>query len=255
VTWNRRRSAATALAAGVVAALAVLTLRTAPPRDRPPTATPAPLTRPSQPAGTSTVMPLRLMPLGDSITYGRGSSDNGGYRIDLGRRLAEAGFPVTFVGSQHAGPPGVDDANEGHTGWTIGRLTGHVTGWLNAARPDVILLHAGTNDMDSDDEARRAPSRLGRLLDRIARTCPRAQVFVAQIVGSGRPDRQRRIDRYNAALARMVTRRGQHVHLVDQRGVTAVLLRDGLHPDDVGYARMAAVWAAAIEEVLGAGEF
>ncbi len=189
---------------------------------------------------------LRLMPLGDSITDGEGSSDHGGYRTVLDARLAAAGFRVTFVGSRRAGPPGPAAANEGHPGWTIARLAARVTGWLTSAAPDVILLHTGTNDINSDAAAAVAPARLAALLGRILRARPAAQIFVAEIVGSSHDDRQHRIDGYNAAVVRLVAAGPPNVHLVDQSGITGPQLRDGRHPDDAGYARMAANWACAL---------
>jgi lysophospholipase L1-like esterase len=121
-----------------------------------------------------------------------------------------------------------------------------VTGWLTTARPDVVLLHIGTNDINTDGGAAVAPADLAVLLGRILRARPAAQIFVAEIVGSSHDDRQHRIDLYNAAVVRLVAAGPPNVHLVDQSGITARLLRDGRHPDDAGYAQMAANWAAAV---------
>src|SRR3954468_23529667 len=73
--------------------------------------------------------PLRIMPLGDSITWGVGSARQSGYRAALYQRLTSAGLNVDFVGSMSRGT-GPDRDNEGHKGWTIGRLAAHVDGWL-----------------------------------------------------------------------------------------------------------------------------
>jgi lysophospholipase L1-like esterase len=201
----------------------------------------APPPRPSAPAVSSVAL-LRIMPLGDSITYGLGSTDGAGYRADLARRLAAAGFRADFVGSQRSGPIGADDDNEGHGGWTIAQLTVGVDGWLGAYRPDVVLLHAGTNDVHRTNCA-NAAVRLGLLLDRIRRDAPATQVFVAEIVGSGSLGLQLRIARYNADVVRMVTARADPLlHLVDQGAVRAPYL----HPNDAGYAAMADIWFTAV---------
>jgi len=58
---------------------------------------------------------LKIMPLGDSITYGNGSTINAGYagyRRYLYQLLTEEGLGVDFVGSQHARP--VWEENCGH---------------------------------------------------------------------------------------------------------------------------------------------
>jgi lysophospholipase L1-like esterase len=257
VTWSQRRAGAACVAAGMLAALTiVLWDGDPPPRPVVPPAEIAASAPAATPKASVTVRPgrmLRVMPLGDSITSGVGSTDGSGYRAVLAARLAAAGYRVTFVGSRRAGPPGPAAVNEGHPGWTIARLTGSVTGWLAAARPDVVLLHTGTNDIRTDAAAAHAPARLAILLTRIVRDRPRAQIFVAEIVGSSRTPFQRRIDGFNRAVEALVAAGPPTVHLVDQSGVRGRLLADGRHPDDAGYARMAATWAAAIRAVIATG--
>ena len=45
----------------------------------------------------------RIMPLGDSITFGVGDESNGGYRGYLYQGLTSCGYAVDFVGSQSGG--------------------------------------------------------------------------------------------------------------------------------------------------------
>src|SRR5437870_4546366 len=66
----------------------------------------------------------KILPLGDSITYGLQSPDSGGYRSALFHLTLMNSKHVTFVGSQRAGPAMVDgkpfaNNNEGYSGWTI----------------------------------------------------------------------------------------------------------------------------------------
>jgi hypothetical protein len=42
---------------------------------------------------------ISVLPLGDSITYGYGSSDGNGYREEFYNRVVEAGNEVDMVGS------------------------------------------------------------------------------------------------------------------------------------------------------------
>src|SRR4051794_30404103 len=84
----------------------------------------------------------KIMPLGDSITYGVGTPGLDSYRTDLYRRLTNAGLNVDFVGSQTSGT-GTDRNNEGHPGWTITQISANIDRWLDAYEPDVILLHIG----------------------------------------------------------------------------------------------------------------
>ncbi|WP_306204338.1 SGNH/GDSL hydrolase family protein [Actinoplanes sp. RD1] len=189
------------------------------------------------------------MPLGDSITMGAGSRRGDGYRAGLYRVLTRSGLRVDFVGSQHDGG-GPDPDHEGHSGWTMSRLGEHLDGWLSRSRPDVILLHAGTNDLRTSTAAARAPQRLARLLLTISRGRPNAEVYVAKIVGNAdRGDgriRQERADAYNALVPGVVAAAGTHFHVVDLSAVRDRDMADKLHPNDAGYARMAAAWGTAL---------
>ena len=187
------------------------------------------------------------MPLGDSITYGVGSTDGAGYRVRLEERLTRAGLMVDFVGSRDAGPPGTDADNEGHSGWTISRIAGKVDRWLAAYRPDVVLLHIGTNDVRTDRYRAGAAKRLGALLNRIRRDRPAARLFVARITGSRQHDLQRRIDAYNRGVSRLVAARSDPLlRLVDLGAVRA----PWLHPNDAGYDKMADTWFTALTAAL-----
>ena len=204
-----------------------------------------------RPAGDDEPRPLRIMPLGDSITWGVGSVTDESYRKVLHRRLTAAGLDVDFVGSQRSGT-GPDLDNEGHKGWTIDRLTAKVDDWLRAYSPDVVLLHIGTNDMYAGVAS--APRQLSRLLDRIAEVRPEAHVFVAQVVGLADvrnvEDQQLRTASFNAAVAEVVATKSERFHLVDQSDVHGIDMWNRLHPNDFGYARMAWNWYRAMEPVL-----
>ena len=63
---------------------------------------------------------IRIMPLGDSITYGTGAA--GGYRYPLYIALTNAGYNVDYVGTQTGNSVdglGAEINHEGHGGWRI----------------------------------------------------------------------------------------------------------------------------------------
>ncbi|MBB4691988.1 SGNH/GDSL hydrolase family protein [Paractinoplanes abujensis] len=201
-------------------------------------------------SATPTTAPLRVMPLGDSITWGSGSADSrignrtgapttSGYRIDLGTRLATAGLDVDFVGSRRGGPAGADRDNEGHPGRRIDQLAAHVDDWLATYRPDVVLLHAGTNDIAQHRDPAATAARLSALIDRIRAARPDAAVFVQQIVQAHHEPDRSRIAAYDALIPGVVAAKDSRVHLVDQSMIGGLALFDDLHPNDFGYARMA----------------
>lgn len=90
---------------------------------------------------------LRILPLGASITVGFRSSDYNGYRQHLADRLS--GSNVQYVGTIRAGTM-KDNWNEGHSGYTIAQVQNSDAEALSE-RPNVILLHVGTNDLAYDD--------------------------------------------------------------------------------------------------------
>jgi lysophospholipase L1-like esterase len=210
-----------------------------------------PSAAPTEAPTTAAAPPVRIMPLGDSITFGSGSSTKSSYRADLYRRLTAAGLDVDFVGSVRSGA-GADTDNEGHPGWRIGQIAERVDGWLAEYRPDVVLLHIGTNDMRTDAKAFGAAGRLSALIDQIAVARPAARIFVARIIGAWDPATQARIDAYNAAIPGIVASKGSRVRLVDLSTVGGADLADKLHPNDTGYARMSYLWNRALRRVLAA---
>jgi lysophospholipase L1-like esterase len=200
---------------------------------------------------------VRIMPLGDSITYGVGSSTSSSYRTALWSRLVNhAGIAVDFVGSQKSGSlPDTD--HEGHSGWRIDQLTAQIDGWLATSRPDVILLHIGTNDMNQNVDIANAPTRLGTLLDRIYADLPSVTVLVAAVVPAGDATVNARVNAFNAKLPAVVQKRadaGRAAHFVNLNAtIGSADMNDGLHPNDAGYTKMASLWHSALEGVLANG--
>jgi lysophospholipase L1-like esterase len=194
--------------------------------------------------------PVRVMPLGDSITDGLQSS--GGYRSDLWQYMKADGMNADFVGSRSGGPPQLGDRDdEGHPGWRIRQLSDHARDWLLKYRPDIVLLQIGTNDVIQRWGLPAAPSRLSALLDLVTATVPTAQVYVATITPLAGRLNDARARAYNATIPGIVSAKaaaGRHVHLVDMHSALSKddLSRDGIHPTNGGYAKIAARWYSAL---------
>ena len=211
--------------------------------------------------------PCRIMPLGDSITEGAGSTMNGSYRVDLFRRALRNHQSITFVGSVRGGPPAVDGVafpanHEGHSGYTIDDGGGRsgiaplVVAALETYRPHVVTLMIGTNDVDIRLDPPNAPRRLGALVDAIQLAAPDALVVLAQIVPTVSEAEDGAVVAYNAAMPALVearARAGKHIVLVDMHAAlkknanfAVDYMTDNLHPSDAGYAVMGRVWYAAL---------
>lgn len=197
---------------------------------------------------------LRILPMGDSITWGYYSSDGNGYRLDLLNLLA--GNPVTYIGSQHSGNMS-NNANEGYRGATIQQISNYVAAnGSYALQPNVVLLLAGTNDINLNQNVTTAPARLGHLIDSVLSSCTNPVVLVGEITPIwGSPEA--RVVQYNAAIPGIVAERvalGEHVLTVNMSAyITADDLADGLHPQDEGYVKMAKAWYAGIQQAGNLG--
>ncbi|KAJ6518004.1 lipolytic enzyme [Mycena vitilis] len=207
----------------------------------------------SAPGSTSTTgLTLRLLPLGDSITFGLQSTDGNGYRSTL-HNLLQTGNTVDFIGSLKSGTM-ADNDNEGHSGATIAQIQQFATNSAALpARPNVVLLMAGTNDVFGGSIS-TAPSRLSTLIDSIFTACPDTALIVATLtpLSAG----QASVDTYNQAVTQLVSTRkaaGQHILLASMASVLASDLFDGVHPDDAGYVKMANAWFPVVQQAATNG--
>lgn len=198
--------------------------------------------------------PVRMMPLGDSITHG--SAIAGGYRIALWQRLNENNYGVDFVGSEKNGPPTLDPDHEGHPGKAISFIQQEIAGWLETHNPQVILLMIGTNDILRPDvhDFPSAAERLSALIDSITQLSPATDVFVASVTPLNDPDANRRAVAFNTEIPPMVesySQQGKQVYFVDMyRVISLADLADGIHPNEAGYRKMSEVWYNAVTPIL-----
>lgn len=202
--------------------------------------------------------PLRIMPLGDSITYGSGGTANlGGYRGTLYTALTAAGYNPDFIGSQTANSSLMADQNhEGHGGWRIDQLDASMTGWLGSmADPDVVLMHIGTNDFGQSLDTPDAINRLDALILKIATLRPYAHIIVTNLMTRGEPTNTTIEAEFNPYVQERVQAHataGRRVTFLDMRAAVPLSdMPDNLHPNQTGYDKMAAAWLPAIQAVVG----
>ncbi|WP_030948947.1 SGNH/GDSL hydrolase family protein [Streptomyces sp. NRRL S-646] len=198
---------------------------------------------------------LRLMPLGDSITWGVGSPSGNSYRDFLGNQLAADGHAVDFVGSGRNGTMS-DPDNEGHSGWHINEIAGIADSVLARYRPNVITLEIGTNDLNGGSQADPAADRLHALIDQITADAPDATVLVGTVIVSTSSTEEATRAAFNARLPGIVQAEqaaGKHVRLVDMSALTTADLSDALHPNDNGFRKMADAFHAGVQAADAAG--
>ncbi len=186
---------------------------------------------------------IKIMPLGDSIT-----ELTDGYRNSLWKLLSDGGYNVEFVGSQSSGPDTLPEKNhEGHIGYRIDEISDGINAWLDAYKPDIILLHIGTNDITQNYYLATAPDRLSTLIDKIAVQSPHTVILVASLIPR-RTHNDANIA-YNEAIPDIVgikQRQGKNIYFVNMYNEsqinTATDLFDDVHPNRNGSYKMAAVW-------------
>lgn len=213
--------------------------------------------------------PLRIMPLGDSITYGvigKKDRNSGGYRTELWNKFEADGLKVEFVGSLSSGPDSLGNKNhEGHPTRKIGQIAASVNQWLDTFQPDIVLLTIGTNDTRKNS-LRTMLNDLSNLINQINAQLPKAQLLVASIPpihpsAKHAPLRSIRAMYFNAAIPNIVNSKvaqGKKVHFVDMRSLTvdnltsslSLDLDNGLHPNAEGYRKIANFWHDAILKVI-----
>jgi lysophospholipase L1-like esterase len=193
------------------------------------------------PAPPDRAEPLRVMAFGDSIT--RDGMPGEGYRGPLRDLLVgQDHLEIEFVGTQRNGNSEL--AHEGHGGFRIDQLRGLVDEAMASQAPDVVLLHAGSNDIGQGNLAWIVAARLQDLTSRICTLRPRADLFVASIIPI--VGLERVVDAYNAQIPGIVAQLqvgGCRAHFVDLHAVVAENeLPDKVHPDPEGYQRLAEAW-------------
>lgn len=130
-----------------------------------------------------------------------------------------------------------DKDNSGFPGYTISQIRGVAAGGL-ALKPNVVLIHAGTNDLNRGNNPpepdNQAPARLGGLIDDVLKAVPNALVLVAKITPSSTASLNAKFTTFNNAIPGIVASRvsaGKSVAVVDQSVLsTSSQLSDYLHP-------------------------
>ncbi len=232
--------------------------------------------------------PLRVLPLGDSITAGilpGGHPGNGGYRVLLERLLSQSPRKAVLVGSRddmsadmtdpwHDGFPGyvIRSTSPGAPGELYGGLATRI---VAQTHPDIVLLMLGTNDFLRYEATHGTYSvdemvqSMDLLLHDIYSAAPKTHVIVGAIVDSPKVD-ECYVERFDTghstcdagthpSLAALVTRYAARGFAISYAsGLLHAVPRDfahfpdGIHPVDgpQGYDAIAHVWFDSIQGVL-----
>ncbi|KAH7466503.1 hypothetical protein FOMA001_g15942 [Fusarium oxysporum f. sp. matthiolae] len=208
-------------------------------------------------ASAQTIPNLRVLPLGDSITKGSGSSHGNGYRGYFREKLVAyvsgSDSAVDMVGSLKHGNM-ADDDHEGHSGEYLREINEY---WKLSirSRPNVVLIHAGTNNMDKERDLDEAPALMRSIVLGIMEQAPEAVVLVAPVIWANDERMNANTNKFNAAIKSMIKTMQE-----DNRRILEVLISIGLgdlsdkkHPNNGGYQKMANAWFEAIKDAFNRG--
>jgi lysophospholipase L1-like esterase len=219
---------------------------------------PAVVARGAAPAHSATSAPVRIMPLGDSITGSPGC-----WRALLWNMLQNNGFTdVDFVGTQP--PQGCsvpyDGDNEGHGGALATNIVSlnELPGWLSATSPDIVLMHLGTNDVWSGLSTQTILNAYTTLVQQMRANNPQMVILVAQIIPmnpsncTGCAQGVANLDAAIPAWAASLATAQSPVIAVDQwTGFNdATDTVDGVHPNDAGNQKISSRWYPALIKFL-----
>ena len=214
----------------------------------------------SSPAADAPAEPplIKIMPLGDSIT--ESGSGHPGYRYFLWQRLAADGLRADFVGSkvsrpeERFDPSTFDGDHEGHSGWRTDQILAWISSWTSVARPDIVLLHLGHNDLWHGKGPTNTLQDLAGILDHIRTVNPHVAILIGEIIPSTSIpiETTAELNAGITALARASSTAVSPVVAVDHStGFQAeTMTRDGTHPNDEGERHMADRWYAALRPIL-----
>jgi acyl-CoA thioesterase-1 len=211
----------------------------------------------------------RIEAFGDSLTAGvipPYYNSNGGYRAWLVAQ-PPAGMTLAMVGTRYDYSPAWMGYQAWHSGFPGARTDELLQNNVPAdfSYPNVILLHAGTNDIHQGRSGYDTANQLLALAGGLSNRWPGAKIIVAKIIPFNYPATVPNAAAINAALNYEVSVLNYYVDFIVQALQSAgrkaevvdmytgfpvsTLWGDGIHPNDSGYQWMANVWRQKLSAV------
>ncbi|KAK1494437.1 cellulose-binding protein [Colletotrichum abscissum] len=201
------------------------------------------------------------MPLGDSITGSPGC-----WRALLWKKLQDNNIKnIDFVGTL---PPqgcgfDYDGDNEGHGGLLATDLAreSRLERWLGDTKPDIVMMHLGSNDVWSTKKPEEILGALDKLVDQMRASKESMKILIAQVTPldpAGCTNCMRGIEDFNKVIPNWASSKSNEksrITVVDchkdfnVKGMT----RDGVHPNGKGDEKLADSWFEPLVKAIKGG--
>ena len=204
--------------------------------------------------------PLRIMPLGNSIT--QSNSEHYSYRYFLWKKLIAAHVNFDLVGtldSNSGGNPewpeymglSFDSDHEGHWGFRADEILAELPEWLSGYFPDIVLLHIGSNDCLQGNSIESTVLEIKQIIGELRNRNSGVTILLARLIPYSNTSVNNRINALNSninGIADETTTSLSKVIVVDQNTGFDVKQDtfDGGHPNESGEEKMAAIWFDAL---------
>ncbi len=214
--------------------------------------------------------PVRILPMGDSLTQGKEHDNCGAYRPALLEMLDNDGVEYVFTGKHDWSSTNIKNFQFMHSGYggaTTETLANELSSIANRD-PDIVLLMIGRNDNGKGFYGEVQADRIYNMLVKpMYEMFPDATIYVASIppvkrVGADTLDAGDKAQTMtNPAIKAMVEEKkaaGEPIEFVDMSAEATGLTHedfidsDFVHPLPVGYEKIAAQWHNAIKDEVKA---
>jgi len=218
-------------------------------------------------SSNSVAKPIKILPLGDSITCA--SKYKVSYRYPLWKHLVDAGKQVEFIGTQAEKGNGgrvtwetyknsvFPPANEGHSGWRADQILNGLENkkekglstWLSGYQPDIALIHLGTNDMYQKQTPESTRDEIEQIIVKLRANNPAVKIVLAQVIPMRTDASIPRLNQLLAQLAQKLNQPNSPVMVVDMYSgfnLNTDMQKDKIHPNANGEKKMAERWFNAL---------
>ncbi len=223
-----------------------------PPTGPGPIVTPPPDPQPPPPPPPPPTLGItQILSFGDSMTAGTVSAALPAFTLDAGRPESYP-FKLQKLMTARYTAQTITVLNAGKAGEPAEQARDRFNGALSEAKPQLLLLMEGANDLNSPDESIDVSEIVSAMEDMVRDATLRGiPVMVATIppqrVGGPKAAPPELLEKFNRDLRLMASKKGAQLIDVNAMLPLSLIGEDGLHPTEEGYQKLAEIFFDAIK--------